>query len=98
MLDRADEAGRGVQGHAAAAEVRDLGGLPSFVCCLRAVKIIDFPVFEHDKGERPEACPKKMVSWLASLALYKCRPFGPRFLTGYYFKPGGGVLTRQDRA
>ena len=33
--------------------------MPSFVCCLRAVKIIDFPVFEHDKGERPEACPKK---------------------------------------
>ena len=60
MFDRADEAGRRVQGHAAAAAVRVRAG------------------------------------WLASLALYKCRAFGPRFLTGYYFKPGGGVLTRQD--
>jgi len=31
---------------------------------------------EHDKDERPEACPKKMVGWLASLALYKYRAFG----------------------
>ena len=44
----------------------------------------------HDKGERPEACPKKTVGWLASLALYKCRAFGPHFLTGFYFEPRGG--------
>ena len=50
----------------------------------------------HDKGERPEACPKKTVGWLASLAICKCRAFGPRFLTGFYFEPRGGVPTRQD--
>ena len=44
----------------------------------------------HDKGERPEACPRKMVSWLASLALYKCRAFSPRVESCCYFKPGGG--------
>ena len=71
--------------------------MSSFVYCLHAVWMADFPVFGHDKGERPEACPKT-AGWLASLALYKCRAFGPRFLTGYYFKPGGGGLTRQDRA
>ena len=45
----------------------------------------------HDKGERPEACPKKTVGWLASLAICKCRAFGPRFLTGFYFEPRGGT-------
>ena len=45
---------------------------------------------EHDKDERPEACPKKMVGWLASLALYKYRAFGPRVEPSCYFKPGGG--------
>ena len=30
------------------------------------------------------------MGWLASLALYKCRAFGPHFLTGFYFEPRGG--------
>ena len=44
----------------------------------------------HDKGERPEARPKKTVSWLASLAICTCRAFSPHFLTGFYFEPRGG--------
>ena len=31
-----------------------------------------------------------MVGWLASLALYKYRAFGPRVEPSCYFKPGGG--------
>ena len=30
------------------------------------------------------------MGWLASLALYKCRAFGPRVEPSCYFKPGGG--------
>lgn len=31
-----------------------------------------------------------MTGWLGSLALYKCRAFGPRVESCCYFKPGGG--------
>ena len=48
------------------------------------------------KARDPRPARKKTVGWLASLAICKCRAFGPRFLTGFYFEPRGGVPTRQD--
>lgn len=42
-----------------------------------------------DEGESPGDC-REMTGWLGSLALYKCRAFGPRVESCCYFKPGGG--------
>ena len=83
-----------MQGHAAVAEVKVLAGLPSFVCCLCTVKMIDFRFFGHDKCERPEAC-LETAGWMDSLALYKCRAFGPRFLLATYFRLAGGTNPTQ---
>ena len=49
------------------------------------------PGFSGTTKARDPRPARKMVGWLASLALYKCRAFGLRFLLATYFRLAGGT-------